>query len=94
MRYRLVLLPMVAAGCAGTYPYGYTYRGDQSYGPAYEQYYGARYADGEYTGRYNGAYTHNIGSGYYGGENCGTPDEPKACPPLPRRPLSYYPGDR
>jgi hypothetical protein len=27
-------------------------------------------------------------------ENCGTPDEPKACPPLPRHPLQYYPGDR
>ena len=23
--------------------------------------------------------------------NCGTPDEPKACPPMPRRPLAYYP---
>jgi hypothetical protein len=27
-------------------------------------------------------------------ENCGTPDEPKACPPLPRHNLAYYPGDR
>jgi hypothetical protein len=27
-------------------------------------------------------------------ENCGTPDEPKACPPLPRHNLTYYPGDR
>ena len=27
-------------------------------------------------------------------ENCGTPDEPKSCPPLPRHPLQYYPGDR
>jgi len=35
----------------------------------------------------------------YGGqasssENCGTPDEPKACPPLPRRALPYYPPNR
>jgi hypothetical protein len=29
-----------------------------------------------------------------GGENCGTPDEFKACPPLPRHPLPYYPGNR
>jgi hypothetical protein len=27
-------------------------------------------------------------------QNCGTPDEPKACPPMPRRPLSYYPANR
>lgn len=27
-------------------------------------------------------------------ENCGTPDEPKACPPMPRRPLNYYPPNR
>jgi hypothetical protein len=26
--------------------------------------------------------------------NCGTPDEPKACPPLPRRPLASYPQNR
>ena len=25
-------------------------------------------------------------------ENCGTPDEPKACPPLPRHPLKVYSG--
>jgi hypothetical protein len=23
-------------------------------------------------------------------DNCGTPDEPKACPPLPRRALKHY----
>jgi hypothetical protein len=28
------------------------------------------------------------------GENCGTPDEPKACPPLPKRPLKYYPANK
>jgi hypothetical protein len=27
-------------------------------------------------------------------ENCGTPDEPKPCPPLPRHPLPYYPANR
>ena len=27
-------------------------------------------------------------------QNCGTPDEPKACPPMPRRPLRTYPENR
>jgi hypothetical protein len=27
-------------------------------------------------------------------ENCGTPDEFKPCPPLPRRNLPYYPGTK
>jgi hypothetical protein len=26
--------------------------------------------------------------------NCGTPDEPKPCPPLPRVALPYYPANR
>jgi hypothetical protein len=26
--------------------------------------------------------------------NCGTPTAPEACPPLPRHPLSTYPGSR
>jgi hypothetical protein len=33
-------------------------------------------------------------AGQPGGENCGTPDEPKACPPMPRRPLPYYPANK
>ena len=28
------------------------------------------------------------------GENCGTPDEFKPCPPLPRHPMQYYPANR
>ncbi len=28
------------------------------------------------------------------GENCGTPDEPKPCPPMPRRPLRQYPANK
>jgi hypothetical protein len=27
-------------------------------------------------------------------ENCGTPSDFKACPPLPRHPLQTYPGPR
>jgi hypothetical protein len=30
----------------------------------------------------------------YNTENCGTPDEPKPCPPLPRHPLQYYPANK
>jgi hypothetical protein len=26
--------------------------------------------------------------------NCGTPDEPKSCPPLPKVPLQHYPADK
>jgi hypothetical protein len=29
-----------------------------------------------------------------GGENCGTPEEPKGCPPMPRHPLPYYPANK
>jgi hypothetical protein len=29
-----------------------------------------------------------------GGENCGTPDDFKPCPPLPRHPLPNYPANR
>jgi len=31
---------------------------------------------------------------HQGGENCGTPDEFKACPPLPRHALPYYPPNK
>ena len=27
-------------------------------------------------------------------ENCGTPDQFRPCPPMPRHPLPYFPGDR
>jgi hypothetical protein len=26
--------------------------------------------------------------------NCGTPDEPKPCPPMPRHPLQSYPANK
>jgi hypothetical protein len=26
--------------------------------------------------------------------NCGTPDMPQACPPMPRVPLQFYPANR
>ena len=27
-------------------------------------------------------------------DNCGTPDEPKPCPPMPRHPLNDYPSNK
>ena len=27
-------------------------------------------------------------------KNCGTPDEPRSCPPMPRNPLPYFPANR
>ena len=33
-------------------------------------------------------------AGRSAGENCGTPEEPKPCPPLPRHPLPYYPANK
>jgi hypothetical protein len=38
--------------------------------------------------------TPDMGGPAPGAENCGTPDEPKACPPLPRVPLQNYPANR
>jgi hypothetical protein len=104
MRYCLVLLPLLAAGCADTYANDYAYRGDAYYGRyaapgygdgyAYRGEYGPRYATRDYTAPYAGGYYASRDPGFNGRENCGTPDEPQACPPLPRRPLQYYPGDR
>jgi hypothetical protein len=76
MRYVLLLLPLIAIGCADGYERGYA--GDDYY--ASPNYYAEGYG-------YSGYYDRH----YYGEENCGTPYEPKACPPLPRHPLPYYP---
>ena len=102
MRYLFVLLPLLAVGCADPYGGGYAYNnGGYAYnngGYAYNNG-GYAYNNGGYAPRYASAYGYNDNSNarpsqYYGGENCGTPDDPKACPPMPRRPLPYYPGDR
>ena len=91
MKYLVLLLPLVAAGCADSYDRGYaagydsgypSARGYDSGYPSYASGYG--YNDGYYGRR----------DRYYGRENCGTPYEPKACPPMPRVPLQYYPGYR
>lgn len=76
MRYLLVLLPLVAVGCADTDSAYYGYSPTSAYASGYG--YGGSY------------YT----SPAYDEDNCGTPDEPKACPPMPRHPLPYYPANR
>ena len=102
MRYLLLVLPLIAVGCAENYDaQGRAYGGPGGgyYGqyptPGYSRDYG-RYQLYSPGYAFNSGYAYNdryAGEPYYGGENCGTPYEPKACPPLPRRPLDYYPGD-
>lgn len=97
MRCMFFAMLLLLSGCYypyGYYPYGY---GNYPYG-----YYGQ--AHGAYP--YSPPYYGNAPS-YGGGEvhaygqptvpdpnNCGTPDQPMACPPLPRHPLPYYPANR
>lgn len=84
MRYLLILLPLAVAGCAYSYPVGYGYGGGPQYAAGYG-YYGPDYG---YAG---GAYAPSEATDT---ENCGTPYVFKACPPMPRRPLAYYPANR
>ena len=92
MRYILLLLPFALAGCAYSYPIGYGY-GYPGPAPAYAPSYGY----GRLNPSINPAYAYN-GPEYTGvpnsTENCGTPFDFKACPPLPRHPLPYYPANR
>ena len=89
MKYLLLALPLIATACAYGYNPGYS---QGYYGPGYSPYaYSSGYDAPMYSQRYaSNTYVRPS----YGGENCGTPDEPKGCPPLPRHPLPYYPGDR
>ena len=100
MRRLLLFLPLLLlAGCYPYYPYyGYGYPGPyaQSYPPGY-------YANRPPPPGYGGPppqYRSGPPSGpppngqAYNTENCGTPDQPKACPPMPRVPLPYYPANR
>ncbi len=89
MRYLLLALPLVAAGCAYGYDPGYS---QGYYGPGYSAPYA--YNSGYGTPSYSQRYASNDGyvMPYDGGENCGTPDDPKGCPPLPRHPLPVLSG--
>lgn len=42
----------------------------------------------------SGSSRSGMSTGQNSEENCGTPDEFKACPPMPRHPLPYYPSNR
>lgn len=97
MKYLLLALPLIATACSDgsdpRYSQGYSggpsysshYTSPEGYGPSYSQ--RPSYASGYASP--NQGYSRQ----YYNGENCGTPDQPRGCPPLPRRPLAYYPGD-
>ena len=104
MRRLLLFLPLLLAGCYPYYPYYGSYYGSY-YG--YPNPYAQAYPPGYYGNRppppgYGGPPLYRNGpppvapSGgqAYNTENCGTPDEPKACPPMPRVPLPYYPANR
>jgi hypothetical protein len=104
MRYLLLVLPLsLLAGCY--YPYGYGgYSGYSPYAPGYSQSYAPAYPQ-TYAPTHQPAYEPNYApqsyapayeaaQSSYGGENCGTPDNFRPCPPLPRHPLPYYPGGR
>lgn len=97
MRYFLFLLPLLVAGCAETYPVGNGYGYSAQY-PNYAPGYSYNYGYYNATPPAAPAYAYN-GSDYgqssaYDPNNCGTPDEPYACPPMPTRPLPYYPANR
>ena len=95
----LLFLPvLLLAGCYPYYPYYGSYYGYPSgYAQTYPSgYYGNRPPPPGYGGPPPPQYRSGPPSGgqAYNTENCGTPDEPKACPPMPRVPLPYYPANR
>jgi hypothetical protein len=49
---------------------------------------------GAYNAGQAGASASNSAPGPADPSNCGTPDQPKACGPMPRHPLATYPGPR
>jgi len=79
-------IPTLASAQYGTVPSGRTYQGsppyqgNYPYQPPYQS--SARSA------------MPPMASSRLDPENCGTPDEPKACPPMPRRPLRDRPANR
>lgn len=90
MRYFMLLLPFVLAGCAYSYPVGYGYGYSYpEYAPGYGYYSQTPAIGPEYA--YNGTGNSTLPNDT---ENCGTPFQFKACPPMPRHPLPYYPANR
>ena len=80
----LTLFPLV-----NCYPYSGAYAQGYGYPPGY-------YPPGPppSPSPYSGGPGPYAGGQAYNQENCGTPDEPKPCPPMPRVPLPYYPPNR
>jgi hypothetical protein len=92
---------LLALGGCYAYPAGY--QGSGYYAPGYYApgYPGSGYdAPGYYAPGYHapGYYAPGVSPHQapqaYNTENCGTPDEPKPCPPMPRVPLQYYPANK
>ena len=88
-------------GYGSSYGYGYPYSsGFSGYGyPTYTQGYGqpppGRYPPGQPPPpHYEPGPGPLAGGPAYSGENCGTPDQPRSCPPLPRHPLPYFPPNK
>ncbi len=46
------------------------------------------------SGDVNGGFVGAPASSQPNPENCGTPDAPHSCPPLPKNPLKYYPANK
>ena len=102
MRCMFFAMPLLLSGCYypyGYYPYGY---GNYPYG-YYGQSRGAYPYSPHETGQpyYGNVPSYGVGEVHAYGQptvpdpnNCGTPDQPMACPPLPRHPLPYYPANR
>ena len=102
MRYLILLLPLFLLG--GCYPYGYygygygyPYGYPPGSGAGYQPYYPSGPPPPTYQAQprtYGGQPNYNGGPGANSPANCGTPDQFKPCPPLPRNPLPYYPANR
>ena len=97
---RRVLLLTSLSLLAGCYPYYPYYGAPAAFAQGYPSPPGA-YPPGPPPGSYGGpppGYRGGPPPGArgpaYSGENCGTPDDPKPCPPLPRVPLQYYPANK
>jgi hypothetical protein len=79
-RMMLLLPPISLLACYSAYAQGPSAPpGAQPPPPAYQ---GGRTTDSGWT-------TRPLDPG-----NCGTPDDPRPCPPMPRHPLPYFPENR
>ena len=93
MRYIILFLPLILlGGCYsyGYYPYGYGY--PPGYAAGYHPYPSS--APPPTYPPHPPNYVSQRSPAPSPGENCGTPDQFKPCPPLPRHPLPYYPANR